>query len=315
MKYSKLITSIVLFVLLTAESGFSQNREKYQEWFMKANNAGLNFEDSLAIVYYRKAFSYGQPSAQALYGMALSFGNLSRPDSAMHYLEQAVSKGFDKVDWIERSPNFDESRILYAKRWKKVMDSFNESIKSSLIAKGHDANAYFLLDSLSMIDYRLTSQMAKADYEGKTEVLDSLSEIADDFYLSAVKELKEMINRLGSIPNYSNVGKKGETKAFLLVQHCGDMDFMQYYLKEMTQLGIKKVNGEHIALLTDRIRIRLGQKQLYGTQIDPEKNEFFPIEKPGELSKRLRELQLGTIESWLVEYSQAVGIPMPEGVK
>jgi hypothetical protein len=77
-------------------------------------------------------------------------------------------------------------------------------------------------------------------------------------------QLRAIIARFGW-PTRSMVGAKGETSAWLIVQHS-DSAFENEGLRLMTAAPPGQVNPLEIAYLTDRTRVMRGRPQLYGTQ-------------------------------------------------
>lgn len=107
---------------------------------------------------------------------------------------------------------------------------------------------------------------------------------------------KENIARLETLlevhewPRISEVGEDAAIAAFLVVQHAA-VAYQEKYLptvRERYEQGEAK--GGWVALLTDRIRVRHGEPQLYGTQsrFDEETGEFglYPIEDPEQVDAR-----------------------------
>ncbi len=80
--------------------------------------------------------------------------------------------------------------------------------------------------------------------------------------------MKEIVNRYGW-PGIALVGKDGEQAAWLLVQHADqDHAFQKRCLVLLTE-AVKsgQAAAEHMAYLTDRVRVAEKQKQVYGTQL------------------------------------------------
>jgi len=73
----------------------------------------------------------------------------------------------------------------------------------------------------------------------------------------------------------------------------------------MMREAVKQGNARpsSLALLEDRIALRQGKKQIYGSQIgrDKETGEFFvsPLEDPDHVNERRAEVGLGTIEQYV----------------
>jgi hypothetical protein len=79
------------------------------------------------------------------------------------------------------------------------------------------------------------------------------------------KRVREIISAFGW-PGRSLVGSDGAQGVWLLVQHFEISDQDEYL--PMMEAAVKKgeAEGKYYAYLLDRVRVRHGQKQLYGTQ-------------------------------------------------
>ena len=71
-------------------------------------------------------------------------------------------------------------------------------------------------------------------------------------------------------PAQSAVGREAASAAFLLVQHASrDTAFQAAMLDELVAAFERgEAEGQSVALLTDRVAVRRGQPQVYGTQAD-----------------------------------------------
>jgi hypothetical protein len=104
------------------------------------------------------------------------------------------------------------------------------------------------------------------------------------------------------------VGSQGNSALFLVVQHA-DLEVQEKYLPMMRE-AVKKGNaeGSSLALLEDRVLMRNGKKQLYGSQLrsDPKTGEyyFFPIEDVDHVDEKRASVGLGPLR----EYAENFGV-------
>jgi hypothetical protein len=82
--------------------------------------------------------------------------------------------------------------------------------------------------------------------------------------------LRPELARLGAFPTRAQVGADGVEAAFLLVQHADhDPAFQEAALPLLERAhAAGDVDGESVALLTDRVLRAQGRPQRYGTQAD-----------------------------------------------
>ena len=107
--------------------------------------------------------------------------------------------------------------------------------------------------------------------------------------------LKEIVHLYGW-PSRALVGKEGEAAAFLLVQHADASPDFQKQCLPLIQKGASKgeIPKEAVAMLTDRVLLHEGKKQLYGTQfIRNAAGEWVPQPIEDELHVDARRKSLG----------------------
>jgi hypothetical protein len=118
--------------------------------------------------------------------------------------------------------------------------------------------------------------------------------------------MKEIVKRFGW-PGKSLVGKDGANAAWILVQHADHDRAFQKQCLEFLQEAVKKgeATGEHLAYLTDRVRLGEKKKQVYGTQVQlvDGKVQPYPIEDETEVDKRRKEVGLPPLADYL-KFSQ-----------
>ncbi|HKQ06784.1 MAG TPA: DUF6624 domain-containing protein [Blastocatellia bacterium] len=141
----------------------------------------------------------------------------------------------------------------------------------------------------------------------KEKRLSDLAEKQDRLDKRNIKKLAKIIEKYGW-PARSSVGKEGSLAAFLVVQH-GDLGYQKKYfplLKEAVNKG--EADRDDAALLEDRILMREGKKQIYGTQLQfnegTKKLELWPIEDEEGVDTRRASVGLEP----LAEYMKRFGL-------
>jgi hypothetical protein len=125
-----------------------------------------------------------------------------------------------------------------------------------------------LIDSLNK--WVIVDQIAAKSPEGKykTYSQEQLDQFKDSVFTLHQVKLSKVFDKYG-FPGYDLVGKKGSNQFWLMVQHCDKQPkFQQKVLASMKKEMIKgNADPQNFAYLTDRVRLNIGQKQLYGTQV------------------------------------------------
>jgi hypothetical protein len=121
---------------------------------------------------------------------------------------------------------------------------------------------------------------------------------------------KENERRLGAIlgrygwPTRSLVGAKGESAAWLIMQHA-DLDssgLQRRGLALMQAAPPGEVKQSEIAYLTDRVRVNANQPQLYGTQFGPLPDSgvvLRPIEDEAHVEERRARAGIEPLEDYI----------------
>ena len=99
------------------------------------------------------------------------------------------------------------------------------------------------------------------------------------------------------------IGNQGSSTLFLVIQHS-DLETQNKYLPMMREAVIKgNAKGSDLAFLEDRVALRKGDKQIYGTQIapDPETGKYIvlPLFDPENVDERRAKAGLGTMQNYI----------------
>jgi hypothetical protein len=102
--------------------------------------------------------------------------------------------------------------------------------------------------------------------------------------------LEDLIGRCGwPGPLNSN---RASFAAFLIIQHA-DLDYQLKYLDTIKAANKRgEIPGMELAMLIDRILVKQGKPQLYGTEFEYGSNKVAPIADPANLHRRRKEMGL-----------------------
>ncbi|MGV3613976.1 MAG: DUF6624 domain-containing protein [Fimbriimonas sp.] len=114
-------------------------------------------------------------------------------------------------------------------------------------------------------------------------------------------------------PGKSVLGEKGSNKVWLMVQHCDRDRPFQMFALELLAKAVKKgeASGQNLAYLTDRVRVGMGQPQVYGTQMTSAGGwlRAMPVEDPANVDKRRAEVGLGPLEEYVRKSAEQFRLP------
>jgi hypothetical protein len=113
------------------------------------------------------------------------------------------------------------------------------------------------------------------------------------------QRMHEIVSEIGW-PTLSKVGAVAEHAAWLLVQHA-ELEFQMKCFALMAREPADQVCPRHLAYLEDRIRVREGRPQRYGTQLEKSGQgwEPLPVEDPEGLDARRQAVGLEPITEYL----------------
>jgi hypothetical protein len=101
-------------------------------------------------------------------------------------------------------------------------------------------------------------------------------------------------------PPQSKVGPDAAIAAFLVVQHAALADQQKYLGRYRDAVAAGEASKSNLALLEDRILIREGKKQRYGTQADTKNGvSILPTEDEDNLDARRKDMGLPPICDYL----------------
>ncbi len=296
---------IFALILLCKTAGYAQKEGKLLDdcrLFQQQADSLYNIGCLRQSIYYdSKALLTCSDINPAYNRLAKAHALLNEKDSAFFYLElslQADSNFLSLFDCGEYYSLLTDSRWddIASKQIEKFEKKFG-AIKKKDVAKWlgnlriRDQAYYyeiFLYENLNLSD-------SSSNYWHLKECINRRN----------LTELGEFIAKEGW-PKNSEVGGTGEVNgaAFLVIQHCGELDTMKKYLPYLEKcVDEREAKKGNLALLIDRINQMEGKPQVYGTQIsyDSEKKIYYldKVIDPKNLNMRRAEMDMIPIEEYL----------------
>jgi outer membrane protein OmpA-like peptidoglycan-associated protein len=280
MKYNKITLLAILSLIACISEVSAQKKEGDIE--RKAEN-------------YQKAISYyrnGDFSSSIALRLARCYAMLEQTDSALYYLNFVID---------QEKENFPVSGLDHYKEFEKLKKC---SEWEKLVKKCQQFNdAYIAKLNISLRDSILEMRRIDNSYQEK---FDSILNTKDSITIQSFKEewksaVKENDLKLSKIidaygwPTRELVGNIARDEVFFIVQHSSDLKLQKKCLVLFKQIEENDINHLiQIAYLEDRVLVKNGQKQLYGTQY--KNNKLYPINDPDNLNKRRAQIGLAPIQ-------------------
>ena len=295
-----------LISLFVAFNAFSQDAE-YSAFVTTADSLYRTQNYKESAIEYSKAFkTFGWKGYLVdRYNAACSWALANEVDSALFQLNIIVKK-MNYKDYNDIVTDPDLTSLHSDKRWNELLEQIKSNkekaeanLDKTLVATldsifNYDQNGRQQLKEVEAI-YGVDSKELKAHWKMISE--------KDSINLIKVKTILDTRGWLGE----DVVGEQGNTTLFLVIQHS-DIKTQEHYLPMMRQ-AVKngKAKGSSLALLEDRVALRQGRMQIYGSQInrDIKTQSFYvsPLEDPDNVDKRRAEVGLQPLAEYLLNWN------------
>lgn len=301
----KKIPFLILLGLLVLSSCNRKETRNYNDLISQArdlNEAG-QYEDSAE--KYSEAFEVEEDkdSIQHHYEAARAWALANKKDSAFAQLFRVSGEGqYSDLGQISTDNNFNSLRT--DERWIKVLNRVSENKKKAL---AFVPEVISILDTVYKEDQELRRQTAgiQEKYGHDSEEVRGHWELIgqkDSINLIKVKKILDEHGWLSS----DLIGRQGNSALFLVIQHAG-IETQEKYLP-MLRKAVKQGNAapRDLALLEDRVALRQGKKQIYGSQIgrDDETGKYYvsPLLDPDNVNIRRAEVGLEPLQDYIAAW-------------
>jgi len=256
-------------------------------------------------ITYSAAFKTNAFTSTDLYNAACSWALANHADSSFIELNRAVSQAkYSNFDHIVEDT--DLISLHEDKRWGPLLAGVkkNKDLEESKFMQPVTRQ----LDSIHKEDqsYRLQIGEIEKKYGNSSKEIKALWQTInekDSLNLIKIKAILDEYGWLGS----DEVGSRGNQTLFLVIQHA-DLATQQKYLpimKDAVKNG--KASPSSLALLIDRVALREGRKQIYGSQISRAAGAttytVSPLEDPDNVDRRRMAVGLQPIAMYVKQWN------------
>jgi hypothetical protein len=293
----KLKTALLFGSLLAAFPAISQSYEKLAS---RADSLYKAKNYPLSVKTYEAAFKTGKPGGTDCYNAACSAALAGNSKMAFRYLNHAVENNWLNVNHTKTDS--DLASLHDQKAWPKVVAKMQQ--KLDVLEADYDKPLQAELFKIYDLDQGIREEFSKAADElgYKHPKVDSLGNVMarqDSLNQLSVKAILEQYGWVGP----KKVGPEASQTLFLVIQHASQQ-YQERYLPLVREASKKgEIPKSSLALLEDRIAMRQGKKQLYGSQIgmDQETGAYYvmPLEDPKNVDRRRAHMGLGPIAEYV----------------
>lgn len=250
---------------------------------------------------YRKAFAISQKSALSTMRAALCAYQCTQTEQARAFLNKATSLDWWACEDMWNKPKeYPEFDILRA---SVLATDFHNLIDKQKVMEGRNPALERELEQIFKADNlpRLRLDTLGRKYGFKSSQTQSLWEQIRQADSVNLLKVQRIIEHYG-YPGKRLVGEKQNETTWLVIQHA-PLPVQEKYLPLMQEAARQgQLSKASVALLEDRIHVRKGEKQLYGSQVhadaDGKPDGFHPIEDEANVNKRRVDIGLEPIENY-----------------
>lgn len=288
-------TILALFGLLVFNLIYGQDQEKYSLLVAEAEKFYENNE-------YLKS---GQKYSEAFVAFNVKAGTTDRYNAACSWaLAKEIDSSFVQLFLISQIGNYTNFRhittdtdllILYADtRWNEVLNLVKENKEKA--EANFDKPLIALLETIYQEDQGIRIKVSNVEEKygrDSDEMKAHWKTIGEKDSINLI-QIKKILDEKGWL-GADIIGKQGNNTLFLVIQHS-DLETQLKYLPMMREaVGKGNAQSNKLALLEDRVSLRQGERQIYGSQIGrDEDGKYFvlPLFKPENVNQRRKEVGL-----------------------
>ncbi len=285
--------SLLLFICLPTFI-FSQK----SPFTVKADSLREVGELKAAIEQYLKRYEEDSTDRHNTYNLACSYALKRQRKKAFKYLKVAIAK--DSTVQALNDPDF--YFLIEDERWKTIESELVERIEAKH-GKYQDIELSKELWRMKIKDQAFYYHLDIADKKlgWQSPIVSALWELKHKINEKNVERISELIDTQGW-PKKSVIKGSAAGTVFLVIQHA-DIEVQKKYLPLMKEAAN---NGEaswrSLALLIDRVNLREGKQQIYGSQIHKKADTPYYVAdlfEPEYVNQRRKEVGLGPIEDYV----------------
>ncbi len=290
---------IIGFALFFAK-GIAQNRNiEYSKLIQEGWKLCLNkdFENSAKL--YEKAFELNKnvPLADR-YNASCIYALSGNNDAAFrHLFITANNLKWDDLDHLKNDT--DLVSLHTDNRWRELVSIVAKNKQD--IEKDFDKGLVTVLDKIYFDDQSTRNQIRSMEEKhgrGSKEMDAFWQTILKKDSINLIKVSKILDER--GWPDKKLIGKRGTSTLFLVIQHA-DQETQEKYLPMIKKAVVtNNLPKRQYAMFYDRLILRRGEYQIYGTQLamnNESKTPYvLPLEDPKNVDKRRAEMGLNTMQ-------------------
>ena len=276
--------------------------QDYSTLIRQADNLAEEKAYGKALEAYKLAFSVAAKSRTDLYNAACIAALAGDQDSAFTWLNLSIENGWDDIEHMKKDS--DLHSLHEQKQWQQLLVTLQKKV--DLVEKNYDKALQNELLAILEEDQKYREQLYPVlkEFGRNSKEVQDMWKVINEKDAENLQKVKEIIKQYGWV-GADKVGGKASEAIFLVVQHA-DLATQQTYLPLMrAAVQEKKARPGSLALLEDRVAMRSGKKQIYGSQINFDQAgvaHVFPIEDPDHVDQRRASMGLPPLADYVKQW-------------
>jgi hypothetical protein len=298
--------TVRLFPLLLCCGMLTANGQSYRLMIAKADSLYDAKDYKGSLQEYDHAFKLERKNPSDLYNAACSAALAKERERAYDLLEAAVENGWINVRHLKEDT--DLISLQGEKRWEVLVaqmekhveaieSHYNKPLQKELLQIFDDDQKYRKLIDSIQVRHGYDSQQMRDLWKTIGDV--------DSVNLIHIRRILDSRGWVGP----DTVGGTASQALFLVIQHA-DLKTQEQYLPMMKDAVVSgKASAADLALLVDRVEMRNGRPQIYGSQINMKDGKYiiYPILDEANVNMRRAEMGLPPLEQyvkyWNIHYA------------
>lgn len=292
-----------LSIILIIQISFAQSQDNYsdminQAWKLYSAKDYLpsGQKYSLAFAAFPK-----DASTDDRYNAACTWALAHQIDSAFVQLSIISSIGnYNNLSHI--SIDSDLKSLYEDVRWEAILNQVKENKKKE--EANYDQELVKILEEIHSNDqeYRLKAKSVEEVFGWDSKELQDVWKTIHKKDSMNVIQVSKILDERGWL-GADMIGRQGNLTLFLVIQHA-ELEVQERYLPMLRVAATEgKASPSYLALMEDRVAMRNGKKQIYGSQVgqDTETGEHFvhPLIDPDNVNERRAKVGLQPIEDYI----------------
>jgi len=293
-----LITLVISFFAINSLQAQQDDKERYMDLALGARDHFKVSEYDSCKIKLSEAFKIRQTSTLSTLRYAACAYSTDDEELYRTQMEKAFELNWSSVKEI--FDDYEEFSYLKATGFEKLL---LEKYEYALDTTSLDIDLMKEFGEIRVSDQKYRQEMrGVADAFGwDSPQMDSLWALQNPIDSANTARICEIIDERG-YPGNAIVGSSYASVAFLVIQHA-DLETQEKYLDVITSAADEgEVRWSSVALLVDRVEMRNGNPQIYGSQVSSNKETgeyyFARINDPHNIDSIRSSVGLGPIQGY-----------------